>query len=220
MHVNVLIPTRNRWELLRRTLESVAQSTYKNTSIHLVVDADYGVIPEWLSKYEIDFIVDSGSNNLVTQIGNAISKLNIGAVLGSGDDSIFRPNCIELVVNAMQQHFPNSMGVVGLNQHIDGKPFGNKGVYSMLNRQFLDHFPNGNPFCPDYVHFGVDKEITDYAMYAGVFYSCEEAIVEHIRPDDDTTRRGNVHIWTDAGIYTERQKKGYLWGKNFDLLFQ
>lgn len=222
MHVNIILPTRNRWELLNTTLEALKKSTYQDLSIHLVLDSDYGGIPEWtavlLSEWEISLYVDDGNNNLVKQIGNAMSQIKTGMILGIGDDSIFHPNCIKLSVEAMQQRFHDGMGVVGLNQYIDGRPMGSKGVYSLLNRKFLDHFPDGNPFCPDFYHFYPDTELVRFAESIGAFYYCESARIDHIRLNDETTNRHLIYWDIDTETHRERMRRGYLWGKNFDLI--
>ncbi len=218
MHVNILIPTRNRWDLLRKTVRALERGTYKDFSIYLAVDAKHGVVPPWVAEHGIKLSVDKGRGSLVKQMGVAIGKLTGDAVLGLGDDSILYPDCLEKAVKAMQAHFPVGMGVIGIQQYIDGKPLGQQGVYVLLNRDFISHFPRNNPYCPDYYHYHADIELWKFAQRADCCYFCANAKINHIRVKDATTERCRKNIPKDAVVQQKRTAKGYLWGNDFRLV--
>lgn len=218
MHINIIIPTRARWDALQKTLESLKQSTYKDISIHIVLDKNPGNIPEWLSKSDIDLIISNSSDNLVSCIGSYTSRCTEGAFLVGGDDLIFYPDCLEQAVKSMQQHFPERIGIIGINQYIDGKPGGLRGAFALMNRKFIDHFPNRILYCPDYVHYYADTEIVQFAKSINGFYFCKAAKLDHLRLMDKVGRMTSQRVPGDKAMYEKRRAKGYLWGKNFDLI--
>lgn len=212
-----MIPTLDRWDALYNLLESLEHGTYKDFSVHIILDKNPSNIPEWLSESNCDLVLDKGSGSN-SKLVTYSSQCTEGAVLGISDDSLFYPDCLEQAAKSMLQHFPDKMGMVGINQHIGGKPAGRKGICSLMNRKFIDHFPNRVIFCPDYIHFCADRELIQFALSIGCFYHCEAAKFNHLRLKDETTNKGRQHIPADRAMYEKRMAKGYLWGKNFDLI--
>jgi len=217
-YLDVVLPTRNRWGMLVKTVETLERGSYKDFRITLVLDEDHTPIPAWIGQHGIDTFVDTGGNTLVRQIGNCVSTLTGSLTLGCGDDARFEPTCIETAVRVMKTYFPNRMGVVGLSQHIDGVPRGQQGVFAVYNKRFKNHFPDGNPYCPDYSHYHTDIELWRYAQSIGRAYFCADAKVHHLRVQDETTARVKTNLAYDAEMARRRKEKGYLWGKTFDLI--
>ena len=97
--VSVVIPTRNRAQLLRRALDSVSRQTYLRLEIIVVVDgedAETSATIEGFCDSRIRAIV-----NRVSQGGAEARNIGVRAALGSyiaflDDDDEFLPNKIEL----------------------------------------------------------------------------------------------------------------------------
>ena len=218
MHVNVIIATHDRWELLRGTLRSLKKQTYKDFSVHVLVDGNQGNIPEWLMGSDVKIQTTLDRVDVVAAYGILTTQIESGSILNATDDLIFHPECLSATVYGMTSRFPRSMGVVGINQHQEGRRKGRSFAFTLMNRRYIDHFPDRIVFCPDYVHYCSDKEHGWFAAGQQCFFVCACAIVDHVRVEDNTTRLGREVRKQDQNIFRIRQNKGLLWGREFDLI--
>ena len=103
--VSVILPTKNRPELLARSLESLARQTYKDFEVVLIVDGD-----------GIDLDVTEGLNVHVhsAPAGVGVSRCrNLGIRVAQGewiayldDDDIWLPNHLETLISSVGMGFP------------------------------------------------------------------------------------------------------------------
>lgn len=218
MHINVVIPTHDRWKLLKQTLKSLAKQTYEDYSVHVVVDGNPVMIPDWLRRPEIHLISLKDRGDVVAAYGHFTKRCESGAILNASDDLRFHPQCLSAAVYGLKKHFPKGMGVVGLNQLQEGLPRGRRYAFTLMNRRYVEHFPDRIIFCPDYVHYCSDMENGKFAQRRRCFFYCESAKVDHIRVKDMTTQLGLQEYKTDRDIYRIRTNKGLLWGQTFELI--
>lgn len=92
-----------------------------------------------------------------------------------------------------------------------------------VGKDFLARFPSQQLYCPDYWHFYADTELGLYAKEEGKFIFAEEARLELVHPNtgaapDYTYRMSRVFFKEDTILWRERQSRGWLWGRNFELL--
>jgi len=138
--------------------------------------------------------------------------------LNASDDLMFHPECLSAAVYGMKQRFPHGMGVIGINQLQRGSPRGRHYAFSLMNREYIDHFPDRIIFCPDYIHYCSDMEHGIFAQKSRCFFYEPCAMVDHIRVNDMTTQLGLHEYKMDREIYRIRFNKGLLWGQTFDLI--
>jgi len=144
-----------------------------------------------------------------------------GAILLAADDLEFRPNCISWLVTRMKKHFPDGDGSVGLQQYCEEKGFfGSEGAFVLMGRKFVDRFPNGQVFCPDYVHFNSDTELKGFAQRNKLFHFCSEAVVYHSRLKDKTYFLGDKVAKQDRETLEIRHRRGLLWGNSFEVIHE
>lgn len=217
-HVNVVIPTHDRWDLLKQTLKSLGRQTYKDFSVHVVVDGNQKNIPEWLMMADAEVLTTNDRVDVVAAYGVYTMTCESGWILNATDDLIFRPDCLSAAVYGMTDKFPRSRGVIGLHQYQEGRRKGRSFAFTLMNRRFIDHFPDRIIFCPDYVHYCSDKEHGWFAASQRCFFVCTCAIVDHVRVEDNTTKLGREVRDQDRNIFRIRQNKGLLWGREFDLV--
>lgn len=235
MKLLIGIATFKRIDKLKRLLKSLKNQTYQNFRIEVVCDNN---------DFETSkFLVDSDIKNYVQNyhkfvIGawNKIVQQNINNTwdgwIGLCDDVELHPNALQIIVNQHKDHFYDTDGVLGFKQECPEHPeysfkwFGQ----TLMGRKFIERYAEANYqiCCPDYFHFCQDAEMYDYAHSLYKFFSCEGAVLNHYHPGfikdevDEThniIRSGNVSPKNkDFKMQIEREKLGYLWGKDFNLI--
>lgn len=218
MHINIMIATHDRWKLLKQCLKSLGKSTYKDFSVHILVDGNQIMIPEWLMKADVELLTTHDRVDVVAAYGIMTRLCETGWLLNGSDDLVFHPECLSAAAQSMNARFPRSMGVIGINQLQRGSPRGRHYAFSLMNRRYIDHFPDRIIFCPDYIHFCSDMEHGIFAQKSRCFLYEPRAMVDHIRVNDMTTQLGLHEYKTDRDIYRIRFNKGLLWGRTFDLI--
>jgi len=218
MHVNIMIATHDRWKLLKQTLKSLGRSIHKDFSVHVIVDGNPLMIPDWLKKADVDLIILPDRVDVVAAYGVFTRTCESGLLLNASDDLRFHPECLSASVYRMNERFRGGRGVIGINQLQNGSPRGRRYAFSLMNRAYIDHFPDRIIFCPDYVHYCSDMEHGIFAQKSRCFFYEPRAMVDHIRVNDMTTKLGLREYKTDRDIYRIRTNKGLLWGQTFDLI--
>ncbi len=217
MHINIMIATYDRWDLLKASLRSLGKQDYKDFSVHIAIDGNI-FIPPWLKKADVELIINKKRLDVVAAYGRYTERCKEGALLNASDDIMYHPSCLSAAVYSMRQHYRKGPGMVGINQLQDGSPKGRKYAFALMNRAYLDLFPGGIIFCPDYIHYNSDRENGIFAQTIQKFTFCPEAKVDHIRVRDHTTELGLRVYKQDRHTWNTRKMRGYLWGKNFTRL--
>lgn len=213
MHIDVIISTYDRLELLKRCIKSIVESDYKNISILIIVDGNKKMI-DGLKDEPVEILFNPERMDYIISMNEAMKHTKDGAIIYASDDLIFRHDCISNAVKAMKRYFPDTDGLITLKQsHKEGGE-----AFGLLGRKFIDRFPDNAIFCPDYIHYGGDSELGRVAGYFGRLHQCREAIVDHSRSHDNTfilARKVKAH---DTQIYKRRRNKKLLWGKSFERI--
>lgn len=213
MFVTVLISTYDRLEPLRKCIKSIIESEYKNVEILVVVDGNRELFIKLLAE-PIDMVLNKERRDYVFSMNKGLREMEIkDAVLYASDDLIFAPDCISQAVAALQKHFPDGDGLVGLAQTRI-----TKGAFGLMGRKFIERFPKQQVFYPKYIHYAGDTELEQYAVFLKRFYWCKTAFVTHPTLKDNTYILGQKIRSHDSAIYRARQAKGLLWGKEFESL--
>lgn len=213
MHVDILIPTYDRLEPLKKCIKSIVDGDYKGVSIIVIVDGNKKMLGG-LKGEPIEILFNPERMDYVISMNKAMKQTKGDAVIYASDDLIFRPNCISNAVRAMKEHFPDTDGLVALKQ--DQKESGV--AFGLLGRKFINRFPDGAVFCPDYIHYGSDTELEKMARHLERIYQCREAIVDHSRLNDNTFNLAQEVKVHDKKIYSRRKKKRFYWGFNFERI--
>jgi len=218
MHVDVIISTYDRLELLKKCIKSIVESDYKEVSIVVAIDGNEGMLKSLVSE-PITAVFNLQRIDCVASLNKLVPLCKKGAILYAADDLEFRPDCISQLVARLREHFPDSDGMIGLQQYCEEKGFfGSKGAFALMGRKFVDRFPNGQIFCPDYIHFNSDTELKSFAQRNNLFHFCSGAIVHHSRLQDRTYALGEKVTAQDRNMLKVRHEGGYLWGESFEVV--
>lgn len=103
--VSVIIPTYNRWEYLRQTIESVLGQTYPNVEIIVVDDGSTDETPDGLQVYGDRIRVITQTNQGGTAARNSGIKVATGAYLTFLDhDDLMLPAKLERQIALLEAH--------------------------------------------------------------------------------------------------------------------
>ncbi len=225
MHVNIIISTFDRIDTLKMTINSLLKSSYKDLSVHIIVDGNLEMYEKLKDFYKdkngnTDIYKNTKRKDFIYSWNKVSTKIREGCILYASDDLVFHDNCIEVAFGAMKGCFPDTDGVIGLNQLQDGISRGRKYAFGLVGKKFIKRFMDRELFCPEYIHFNGDREMGLYAMEVNKFYYCVDAKLDHIRLFDETTRLGKMVYKSDKIIFRKRQRNQLLWGRNFGSLEQ
>ena len=223
MHVNIVISTFDRIDFLKMTMYSLLNSSYKDISVYIMVDGNLDMYEKLRDFYAdktdiVKIYKNAKRKDVIYSLNKILANVKEGCILYAADDIIFYHDCIRVALRTMKRHFPDTDGVIGLNQLQDGISKGRKYAFGLVGKKFIKRFMDRELFCPEYIHFNGDREMGLYAMEVNKFYYCVDAKVNHIRLPDETTRLGKIVYNSDKIIFRKRQQNQLLWGRNFGCL--
>lgn len=213
MHINIIIPTYNRPDLLIKTIHSIKRNSYKDVSIFVVVDGNREILEKVLPE-DVAILFNPERRDWVYSINRGIFYAISDAVIYAADDLIFQEDCLERAVRAMEEKFPDGDGLVAIKQSVVGC----NTAFGMFGHKFIERFPERCVFCPDYIHYCGDSELGQFARNINCLYVCNEAKVVHHRLKDATYNIAKPVEGKDFHCHRVRRDAGLLWGRDFQLL--
>jgi len=221
MKVTIIIPivSPERLASLYREIESLQTGTYKNIHIVVIVAGDpklYRLIKmanENLRLQNISVVFNKERSTWIFCQNRMLKEVDSDYYIYGSDDIVFHPHSIKDAVKIMQECFPDGFGLVNLWRS-------NRTIIGLIGRKFVEHFPGCQVFCPDYIHYCSDTELSDTVKKLGkrARLSKQEYCAEHLQPKDNTFRLAQEVREKDAKMREKRKEKGYLWGIDFNLV--
>jgi len=236
MKIDIAVPTLDRYNKMDVCIESVANSEYKvdgcdSVEMYALVSSmeEYDRYIEKYADYDWFHVEMTDYSKVSTCWNNFIQSSDADAVLFLCDDTELDKDCLKNASEYLSMTFPDLDGVVGLNV-TNYPPHWPEAItqygFRLVGMPFHDrHFIDRVAYCPEYYRFYVDTEMGEYAKEVEKFIFCQGAKLKHYHPDapngvKDATHkanRGDRQKWDDI-IWKARQEKGYLWGRNFDIV--
>lgn len=218
--IDIIIPTRNRYEKLCRCLDSIPKSVLKiKIRVIVICDGDNETAKK-LMKH---------NDGLITRISivrnhrgsvycrNLATQATEDALIYATDDIEFKEGAIEAAVKAMHKYFPDEDGVIGFNQ-VNAKSFSIAGV-ALVGQKFLLRYPNRKLFYPKYFHFSC-QEIERLGKKLKRIKLEEKATLLHYHPAKNLSERDTTHTEArrdrikDKLISSQRRANKIIWGDN------
>lgn len=215
MQVTVIIPScsTERIPLLAQAVESIRAGSYKNIRIVIIADGNPSI--QWAMKKQdkVTVLFNKKRMDWTFSVNRAFKEFDSDYYAYASDDLIFPSNCIESAVATMKKRFPDGFGLVTISKK-------NRCPFALIGRKFVEHFPDRQVFCPDFVHYGGDTEMMRMVRKLGIFAypPNRESQVRHSRMKDETWRIARRVRGRDGAIHAKRLEKGYIWGVDFNLV--
>ena len=115
----VIIPTRERWDILNRTLDALANQTVRGFEIIVVVDGEDQVVPDSIARRgDIRVVTQShGGPGVARNTGVAATQRPLLLLLG--DDMVPIPDLVGAHLEAHGEHHDERVAILG---HVDWHP--------------------------------------------------------------------------------------------------
>lgn len=208
--LSLIIPSRTRPDSLRETIRLFRETE----GIEIIVIANN-------CPKTYDVATEEGADIVLQnpEPVNPVISGNRGAALATGDfimpgSDDFRPqeNWLELALKAHQEQL-GGYGMIRFNDlmHI---PEANAGLV-MFDRRFCIDYLGGCLVVPHYHHLFADKESIMRAKRAERFFWCEDAVVEHLHPANETRSLDALDTQRDSWweidekIFMKRESYGF-----------
>lgn len=210
-NITLLIATRNRFEKLKRTLDSVPKLDY--LKILIVCDGDKETYDKLQDTPVARMYIPKHVGSVKARNLALYLKLMDGVLYGT-DDIVFEKEAIESAFENFNLIFKDDDGVLGF---VQDKSFHPTGV-ALVGSAFLNRYPNRSLFYPKYYHFAC-QEILDFcnSFQPSKFYQEPRAKIQHFHPgfcknESDTTHtEARKFKDQDLNISKERKEKGLFW---------
>ena len=219
-HIDLIIPTRNRWEKLQRCLRSIPKALPQvELNIIIICDGDHNTAGKLIASNngQVGRIILIANHRGAVYCRNIMTQCAEDAVLYATDDIEFKPGAIEMAAKSMMKHFPDDDGVIGFNQL--GKQGFSKAGVALVGQRFLRRYPGKKLFYPGYFHFSC-QEIERLASKLGKLHFEERAKLYHYHPIWNREEMDQTHIEArkrrkdDLAISREHRAKKLIWGDN------
>lgn len=216
-HIDIIIPTRNRWEKLQRCLRAIPREIVGITiTVTVVCDGDCETAQKLLAlndgMVKRILLVREHSGSVFCR--NLITQTVDDALIYGVDDIEFMPNSIEIAIEKMRKYYPDGDGVVGFNYVGSSQ---SKAATCLVGQKFLRRYPQRKLFYPEYFHFSC-QEIERLAGKLDKLHFEEDAKIHHYHPMKDhsamdrTHAEARVHRKRDLKLSSERRANGLIWG--------
>lgn len=212
----VAIPTcsSERIPMLIKGVESMQAGSYKNVHPVILVDGNPGMC-EVINKklHNVSIISNRERMDWVFSTNRILKEFDSEYYIFAADDLFFPPDCIEYAMIKMGQCFPDGLGVVGIGKK-------HKCAFGLLGHKFVEHFPDHQVFCPDYIHYASDAELwlTANKLEKIAYIAHRPSSVAHLKMKDETWRIAEGFRARDQAIFHQRKEMGLNWGIDFKLI--
>jgi len=217
-HIDIIIPTRNRWDKLQRCLQSIPRTLAQiEFNIIIICDGDCETARKLTSsnEWQLSQVILTKHQRGSVYCRNLATQCAEDAVLYATDDIEFKPGAIGAAVKSMREYFPDGDGIIGFYQ-VGIHSFSKAGV-ALVGQKFLCRYPNRKLFYPEYFHFSC-QEIERLGNRLGKIHLEKKAQLIHYHPSfnhkeaDATHREARVYRGADLVISSSRRAKGLIWG--------
>jgi hypothetical protein len=224
--VNIPIATLGTRCQITDTIDTILTSTYSNIKLVITIQENAELMKQLKELYAIDSrveIIYEQKNSGWIQANNHLAQQE-GFLFPMADDISMTRETIGILVSEMERLFPDEDGILATNHtntYLKNRA-GWSGAFVFIGEKFMDRFPDRQVYCPDFFIYMGDIELPEYALSINKCFQIPDAHIIHYGrragKRDATSKRASSIGSIDHETYFLRQQKGYLWGKNFDLL--
>ncbi len=219
MKVTVAIPivSFERIPILSETIKSLQMGAHKDVHIVIVVDGRpklYEALEMIFSIPNISVILNKKHSYWVASVNRVFKEFDSDYYVYAADDINFPFYCIASAVTIMQERFPDGFGLVNLFRR-------SKASFGLFGHKWAKAYPERQVMCPDFIHYGADREITEVAIELGVYAHSvgrRNNVRHQLKIEDETWRLVEKVIRKDPETRRLRRGKGYKWGIDFNLV--
>ena len=200
--IAIIIPTRNRFNKLKRCLLNLKEVDYPKKEILVVCDNDL----ETYNKLMLNPV--DGIKLLLTErlefvgaVRYGIKRCESDFFVYYNDDMLMDVNCLDVAIREFNDKFKDGIGLVGFDDSIN-LFIGTVGLTNKKTVEKFDAFPDA------YIHFYSDTELGLRCRKAGCFFWSHDAKVDHIHP---ITKRAILDpTYIDSSKNLEHDRRSFV----------
>lgn len=227
MKFDICIGTYKRIPKLLRLLESIKAENNSNIS-RILIYVDNNDKDSYLTlksnllceELKVEIVLLDKPYRIFGIWNKYLQDMSTDAVFMLGDDVEFINGGLVKSIKDFENTVKDTDGFMGIKAGDNLGGLCHPASFGIISRKFADRFPDRKCYCLDYVsHFG-DPELCDFAKSIGKFFYTKETNLTHYKNEhtDEVFKSTGEARRDDKTIYTLRKEKGYLWGRNFELL--
>jgi glycosyltransferase involved in cell wall biosynthesis len=240
MKFHIVVPTLKRPAKLERFFNSLISQQLDETwlaenpttvGLHVYFDNNdkdsYDYFKDKFGSYFLTKYILLEDQNRAFGIWNKYLKtMDVDAMFYVCDDIEFKPDCLITCLKEFTTRFPDTDGLMGLNQeNISSDKDGfSRNAMGIIGRKFAERYPDRQCFCPDYISFHADAELGNFARSLGKFHFAANANIIHYHPVYHKDQLDETHSVVrqmkdvDREMWNLRKKRNLLWGQSFDTV--
>lgn len=183
MKASIIIPTKNRWEKLQKTLKAIKENTSVSHEVIIIFDGDVENFKKYGKRKPKNYKIVCN-----TQSREYFHCINQGCYLASGDYIVYladdiRPmkNWLKHAIGIFEKHFKDGLGLVALRTDL-GEGL-THAPHGMVSRKLVAM--NGYLFPPAYLHYFGDTELGLRMQEIKRYVPTEKAVLFHDKPAKD-----------------------------------
>ena len=214
--IEIIIPTRNRLEKLRRTIRTIPEEAAgARLAIVAICDGDPETTRAMAGESRVARTILIPEHSGSVHCRNLATRMAEGDIIYATDDVAFEPGAFTAAIEAMAEHFPDGDGIIGFTQIGEAK-YSPAGV-ALIGQRFLQRYPNKLLFYPGYFHFSA-QEVEFAGARLGKIHLEPKARLVHFHPKKDHAERDETHVearkhrQADLALSNARQAAGLIWG--------
>lgn len=220
---DIVIPTYQRFNKLVRCIKSIPDDS--NITVYIYFD---NRDMETYAKVKAEFPNRFLSFTVMERKSQAFGIWNFHAQSCSADimvylcdDTELLPETLSNVEKHFEEKFPDTDGVVTFYQtNIKGSD----SAMGCIGRKFIERYPNGEVFNPNYVSFYADTDVGDYAKKLSKFHFGTDCGIIHYHPVSGEPMDSTHHVirgkdkTIDMKINKIRKAKGILYPIDLEII--
>ena len=202
--IAIIVPTRNRYSIIRRCILNLLEVDYPEKEIMVICDDDLSTfnrltlnLPGFYKMYTVE------RSELVKATIFGINNIESEFFVYYNDDMIMHKDCLTVAMKEFKERFKDGIGLIGFDDGINRWI----GTVGLTTKKTVEKF---DCWTPAYVHYYADTEIGVRTLKAGCFYWSHDAKVEHLHPLvnkakwDNTYRESQPFLMRDGIAFTAR----------------
>jgi len=191
MKASIIVPTKNRWEKLLRTLKAIKNNTTISHEVIIIFDGDIENSKKLVKEKEKNYKILC--NNQSQEYWHCINQ---GCYLSSGDYIVYladdirpRKNWLKHSIEIFEKNFKDGIGLVGLRTDIG------EGIthapHGMVSRKFVAM--KGYLAPPVYKHYFCDTELSLRMQKIDKYIPTKKVVLNHDKPTKDRKFQDEVY---------------------------
>jgi glycosyltransferase involved in cell wall biosynthesis len=211
--ITVIVLTYNRYDGLKKIIESVRKNTNDiKYNLLVVVDGDDTEAYNYCQEQNIQCLLSNVNRDFTAQANLGIYACQTPYFFILADDmEVIQSNWLSESLRIFKEKFPDNIGIMTVDEGLQHGRIFTTGISS---KKFV-YFAGGNFYYPKYIHYGGDNELSTWTKHLNLYHYAESIKVNHFHPshgveelkaeDDETYEISQPYMHQDQVLKKQRK---------------